>query len=256
DLITSQTLADSTIIQPTRPAPTEFAAVLRTLLVEDNPVNQSVAKSMLEKLGCRVDVAANGREALEMLQTLPYQIVFMDCQMPEMDGYEATSAWRRRERPGQRLPIIAMTAHAMAGDREKCLAAGMDDYLSKPVRLADLQDVLARWMRREPPAAAAKVSAPETPRESPLLDLSVVDNLRSLADDDAGTDLFADLLNMFRDSTTGGLVELRQAVRDQDPKTLTMTAHTLKGSSANLGARQMTQVCRQLEILGKSGSVA
>jgi signal transduction histidine kinase/DNA-binding response OmpR family regulator len=118
----------------------------RVLVVEDNAVNQMVAGRLLEKLGCRVDVAANGREAVEMVGLLPYDAIFMDCQMPEMDGFEATHEIRRREGSGIHHPIIAMTANAMLGDRERCLEAGMDDYVSKPIRRADLTQALERHL--------------------------------------------------------------------------------------------------------------
>jgi signal transduction histidine kinase/CheY-like chemotaxis protein len=118
----------------------------RVLVVEDNAVNQLVAARLLEKLGCRVDVAANGREAVEMVGLLPYDAIFMDCQMPEMDGFEATQEIRRREGSGPRRPIIAMTANALQGDRERCLDAGMDDYMTKPMRSADLTAALRRHL--------------------------------------------------------------------------------------------------------------
>lgn len=118
----------------------------RVLVVEDNPVNQKVAAMMLEKLGCRVDVAANGREAVEGLARIQYALVFMDCQMPEMDGFEATRLIRQQERAWGHIPIVAITANAMAEDRARCLAIGMDDFLSKPVQSQDLAEILRRWL--------------------------------------------------------------------------------------------------------------
>ena len=118
---------------------------MRVLVAEDNVVNQKVAVRMLEKLGLRCDVAANGREAVEMSDLLPYDLVLMDCHMPEMDGYAATAQIRSRETARGRIPIIAMTAEAMAGCREHCLAAGMDDYVSKPVTINDLVAALQKW---------------------------------------------------------------------------------------------------------------
>ncbi len=136
--------------QPSAPSP--FAG-RRVLLVEDNIVNQKVAAGLLGKLGCRVDVAANGREALDMATLLPYVLIFMDCQMPEMDGYEATGEIRKREGTARHTPIIALTAGAMAADRERCIRAGMDGYLSKPIRVEQLKEMLAKHLgldRRNP----------------------------------------------------------------------------------------------------------
>jgi CheY-like chemotaxis protein len=116
-------------------------------VAEDNAVNVKVATRMLSKFGCRVDVAANGLEAVELYGQLPYDIVFMDCQMPEMDGFEATAEIRRLEQAdGRRVPIVALTANAMAGDRERCLAAGMDDFISKPIKETDLSRAIEHWV--------------------------------------------------------------------------------------------------------------
>jgi CheY-like chemotaxis protein len=151
----------------TSAAPGEFAGVpMRILVAEDNVVNQKVALRMLEKLGLRCNVAANGKEAVEMFQMLPYDLILMDCQMPEMDGYAATAAIRKLSRPGSRVTIVAMTAEAMTGSRERCLAAGMDDYLVKPITMDGLREVLEKWVAGRDPAGGSRPLA-----EAPAADL-------------------------------------------------------------------------------------
>jgi two-component system, sensor histidine kinase and response regulator len=145
NLVTRYSVADAAAIGFLG-EPTQLVFSARVLIVEDNAVNQTVAARLLEKLGCRVDVAANGREAVEMTGLLPYDAIFMDCQMPEMDGFEATREIRKREGSSVHRPIIAMTANAMQGDRERCLNAGMDDYVSKPMEKADLIEALKRHL--------------------------------------------------------------------------------------------------------------
>ena len=149
-LVTRHSLAEA----QAAPAPALHA---RILLAEGNRINQKVMIRLLEKLGCRVDVAANGQEAVQMINRLPYNVVLMDCQMPEMDGYEATAAIRRQEQQeadGAHIPIIGMTANAVPGDRERCLDAGMDDYVSKPIRPATVRAALERWLPSHTPQAA------------------------------------------------------------------------------------------------------
>ena len=140
-------------------APTPLRTVTgrpRVLVAEDNPVNQRVAVRMLERLGLGADVAADGWEAVQSFHRQPYAAILMDCQMPELDGFEATERIRAREGNGRRTPIIAMTASAMRGDREKCLAAGMDDYVAKPVTINSLRTVLERWLPLEPESPAVE----------------------------------------------------------------------------------------------------
>jgi CheY-like chemotaxis protein len=149
ELVTRYRLAEARAAANEPPPDTAALAELRVLVAEDNPVNQKVATAMLTKLGCTVDIAANGREAVETLTENTYDIVFMDCQMPEMDGFEATREIRRREEQLGHVPIVAMTANAMQGDRERCLEAGMDDYLPKPINREALRELLGQWTRLE-----------------------------------------------------------------------------------------------------------
>ncbi len=235
--------------------------------MDDNTTNQKVGRLMLENLGCRVDTAANGKEAVEMLELLPYDTVFMDCEMPEMDGYEATAEIRRRMTGQQRIPIIAMTAKAIQGDRERCLDSGMDDYITKPVRLEDIEAALERWIPKNKPAVVNAVGTHPTAFPSgssgkvrdavkciatagrPALDPEVTQRLRDLA---AATDpsVLAEIYEAFLTSTDGYLANLRQAAQAGNCDGLAKAAHALKGASANIGAKDMAAMAGQLESSG------
>jgi CheY-like chemotaxis protein len=253
-------------------------------------VNQRVALRQLQKLGYSAEAVANGMEAVEALERIPYDIVLMDCQMPEMDGYAATAAIRRREGESKHTTVIAMTANALQGDREKCLAAGMDDYVSKPIKTDELETVLMRWEPEPPEAAtatpgtheAAAAAAPGLEDETPVIDIEgngitsdarrragngngqigpaeLLDHktlaaLRELAADfDPG--FLDDLIDTFVESAERYLDELRAAVEDEDPPEVERAAHTLKGSSGNLGAKTMVELCVEIEARAHHGSL-
>ena len=223
----------------------------RVLVAEDNPVNQKVAARMLENLGYPADVVGDGLEALEALSAGDYGAVLMDVQMPQIDGYEATTEIRRREREAggaRHVPVIAMTANALQGDREKALAAGMDDYIPKPVKPEELDAALKRWMQRDPaaPPPAEENGAEET------LDPGVLERLRDLGDDD----LLAELSAMFLDDASSRVAALRRALEAGDAESVEQTAHTLKGSSGNMGAARMAALCARLQEAGALGDLS
>jgi two-component system sensor histidine kinase/response regulator len=220
----------------------------RVLVAEDNEVNQKVAVRILERLGYRVEVAEDGREALEACARTRYDAVLMDGQMPGMDGYEVTRRIRARERDGERLPIIAMTASAMKGDRERCLEAGMDDYVAKPVTPESLEAALRRWVGA--PAAPAERAAVASPAAGDLLDETVVSSLMSVDDD--GT-LMDEVVATFLKIAPVRLAAIRKAARGNAPQ-LERAAHSFLGSCGNLGCRRMADLCARLEVLGRSGS--
>jgi two-component system sensor histidine kinase/response regulator len=216
-------------------APAELSAT-RVLLAEDNEVNRAVATITLRKRGFAVEVAVDGAAAVEMAADGAYAAIFMDCQMPRLDGYDATREIRRREGGGTRTPIIAMTANAMAGDRELCLAAGMDDYLSKPLRVEELERVLELWVRNPNTAGAADAHAG--------VDSAVLAQLREdLADDE----LFTQLMELYSTDAKQRMADLDAALAAGDANALALTAHTLKGSAANVGAVQVARLAARVE---------
>jgi nitrogen fixation negative regulator NifL len=253
-----QPLTHTASARPRSAGKTDRKAHSRVLVVDDNTTNQKVARLMLENLGCRVDVAANGHEAVDMLALLPYDVVFMDCEMPEMDGYEATAEIRRRHADARHVPVVAMTAKAIQGDRDRCLEAGMDDYISKPVRLEDLEAALARWIPGDGSIAQSeqKSSPPAVSSElfSPALDPAVTERLRALA---AATEpsVLREIHDAFLASAVDYLAAMRDGAAGNDAEGLRKAAHALKGAGANIGAQQLTELCRQLEALGETGRV-
>jgi CheY-like chemotaxis protein/HPt (histidine-containing phosphotransfer) domain-containing protein len=222
----------------------------RVLIVEDNWVNQQVAMGTLAKLGCQVDVAGGGREALERLRAAAYDLVFMDCEMPEMDGYATTAEIRRLEGPARRIPIVAMTAHAMEGDRERCLAAGMDDYLSKPLELPAVHAALERWMAK--PAASPAGPAGVT-LAGPVVDTERVSRLRATLTTGGNASLFARVLRGFIADTGERVEALRRSVEQGEAQAAQQVAHALRGSCANIGVARMAEVAEALERLAATG---
>ncbi|ACN17576.1 BarA [Desulforapulum autotrophicum HRM2] len=238
----------------------------RVLLAEDNIINQQVAKGVLCKLGCRVELATNGLEAVSAAQKESYDIVFMDCQMPRMDGYEATGKirWMEDLKSGQkRLPIIALTANALSGDREKCLAAGMDDYISKPFGKEKIIKVLKHWLPENlhsPSQANLSkkhphgVSDQSPPMESKTIDTKVLNSIRDLQADGA-EDLLTKIIKLFLEDTPGQLEKIKLALENSDIATLRLISHSLKSGSANLGALNLSALFRKMEENARNDSM-
>jgi two-component system, sensor histidine kinase and response regulator len=231
---------------------------LNILLAEDNVVNQRVAIGILERRGHAVQPVINGKEALDALACERFDLVLMDVQMPEMDGLEAAAAIRRKEQEtGEHIPIIAMTAHAMKGDRERCLAAGMDDYLAKPVEPTALRAVVERW------GAAPNSNGPQQAKEPAKIllqekqaiptDVFDIAALRARVEDDL--ELLAEMIELYLTSSPLILTEIEAAVAARDCNKITRGAHTLKGVLMNMCATTCAEAALQLEMVGTSGEV-
>jgi CheY-like chemotaxis protein/HPt (histidine-containing phosphotransfer) domain-containing protein len=226
---------------------------LRLMIADDNLINQKVGLSVLQKLGYRADVAQNGLEVLQALEQKAYDVVFLDVQMPEMDGLETArqivQRWPREKRPC----VIAMTGNALMGDRERCLEAGMDDYISKPVRIAELQSALERW-------GPARIRKPDTsfftrstllPKES-LLDQSILAELREMPSSD-GVSIVRELVDLFLEGAPQRIAQIQQTLND--PPKLAFHAHALKSMGLNLGTKRVVELSQKIEELGRSGKV-
>ena len=231
------------------PAPIEGGGSLRILLAEDNVVNQRLAIRLLEKRGHQVIVVNNGREAVNILQTSRFDLVLMDIQMPEMSGLEVTAQVRERERAsGDHLPIVAMTAYAMKGDRERCLEAGMDDYISKPIQPAELYQVIADLFPTDKDKMNNQ-SSNEFPPE-------VFDQAKALELMGNETELLIELASLFAGECPRRLAEIGQAVARAESREVERAAHNLKGTASAFAAQATTDAARRLEEMGRSGNLS
>jgi len=233
--------------EPAAPAPAQGAAPL-ILVAEDNPINRKVVLAMLEKLGYRGEAVANGLEAVEACARGTYDAVLMDCMMPEMDGYRATAWIRQRETPDHRTPIVAITASTAPGDREKCFAAGMDAYLSKPLSLRALDETLRRWLQGPVPTPDLPATARGAP-ESPLPE----DHPLRVLEAQGRPEAVLDIIDLFLQSMPLRLERLREMGRDSDLGPLIALAHSIRGAALQLGAHGMAQLCADIQTAARAG---
>jgi len=249
---------------PEGPEDADGGTEIRVLLAEDNPVNQDVVLAMLEGTAYRVEVVSDGREALDALASRHYDVVLMDCQMPVMDGYQASAEIRRREAEEsveRRVPIVALTAHVAEGERERCLAAGMNDYLAKPVRQDALRAAIECWSEAPgaetpvtPDAGAAVASDTSGEADAPI-DFAALNAIRALESAQQPT-LLADLIRLHRERAAELIQDLRCALEDDDADAVRQAARALETGSGNVGALTVAALCREVEWLVRNGDTA
>jgi CheY-like chemotaxis protein/HPt (histidine-containing phosphotransfer) domain-containing protein len=236
----------------------DTACALSILLAEDNDVNQKLATRLLEKRGHQVTVASNGLQALNALGQARYDLVLMDVQMPEMDGIEATAALRAREEgTGNHQPVIAMTALVMQGDRERCLAAGMDGYLTKPIRPRALDEVLDQYIAQKRQGGTAyetvhEQAAKKSRHTSRIVKQESVDGHELLERVGGDREFLTELVSLFRDDGPKQLNRIKTALEKKDPGDAQRSAHSLRGTLANLAARPAADLAAEIEHAGKS----
>ena len=234
--------------------------LVHILLAEDNAINQKLAVNLLQKSGYSVDVVDNGKMAVEAMLNQAYTLVLMDVQMPEMDGFEATQEFRIKDTAGKKTPIIAMTAHAMKGDRERCLAAGMDDYLSKPLEPREFYQTLNKWISSSIPKTGTldldKIPQPEIvlkkTEQHPNEPVNLVEALPRFGDD---LDFFKTMLGEFIHNLPERIKTLEEALEQGDTKSVTRLGHNLKGASANFSAEGVRSAAAEIEINGYNGEM-
>ena len=218
----------------------------KVLVVEDNEINQRVAAMTLEKLGCTVRLVADGASAVELLKRENFNIIFMDCQMPGMDGYEATRRIRIDEGADTHTVIVAMTASAMHGDKEKALGAGMDDYLAKPVKMESFVHVLTKWLSSDAVAPAAALGVKDGVKDALKVDLSTLESLKNKTS--SNPSVYASIVTTFLQQAVDLVSTISEAADANDRVVLGKAAHKLRGSSATLGANEMARICTEIEV--------
>ncbi|MGB7444961.1 MAG: response regulator, partial [Coleofasciculaceae cyanobacterium] len=226
--------------------------IRQVLLVEDNIVNQCVASEILKRIGVNVDIANNGVEALQRLDSKHYDFVFMDCQMPEMDGFQATSEIRQRANL-EKLPVVALTANALSGDRQRCLDAGMNDYLTKPFTKDQLEAMLNKWVNIE--HASPTQTDDSAFGETELINSVALDQIRML-DSPGETSIFDEILGEYQRTSDELVTQIGVAVEGDDGKEVSRCSHALKSSSAAVGLACFARLCGELEQLGKTNDIA
>jgi len=226
------------------------------LLVENDPLSQEVGQAILERCGCRVHVVENGRQAVEAFSRQPFDMIFMECRIPELDGYKTAGIIRSMESGNltagvtRHTPIVALAASSLEDSREQCLQSGMDDYLSKPYRITDLQAMLDRWLSAR--HADGEAIGPAGEKDPPAIDQEPLNAIAALQPQDPKA-ILTKLISLYFSSSLKLMQRILKAVEENDADSLKTAAHTLKSSSASLGAMILAEKCQELEMMAREG---